>query len=343
MTGTRRHVVLWAVLAALLAGAAGGGAAGPAKRRKGKAAGGDKDSGQYLPSRAKRVKLGVDHLTGEYIRQFSSSDWIARCVAMVGLSQMPTDEATAGLVKQLAVDRHPVGQLVAWQAILGRVGKLSDEQYASWTAATWRMTKQDLFHGDLRIGLLEMIGAAPPTSSGRALFKRLFAATNSLDSSDIPTLIAMGRALRAWGDRELAEHMIRMLGSASTGVRAELVLQAAGADVPWNRTPQAAEAYTQWWKTAKASFTTGRSRAKAWRKLKPQFIAAPRELSSFDPADRTWLRQLELGRLQLNRLDFAIVLDCSRSMRAEIQRLKRDIQVMFTAFSMKCRRVWKSA
>ncbi len=296
-------------------------------------------SGTRGPSRAERLKLAVNHLTGEQIKQLRSSDWISRCVAMVGLSQMPTDEATEALVAQLLRERHPIGQLVAWQAVLARADRLSDKQYASFKGATWRMAKSDVFHGDLRIGLLEVISSAPVTYDGRAVFKKYFARTSSLDSSDIPTLIAMGRALRAWGDRSLAEYVIGMLGSPNTAVRAELVLQAAGASVPWNRTPKAKQAYTDWWRKARAKFTARKPGAGAWKKLKPQFIAAPRKMSSFDPDDRTLLQQLELGRLHLNRLDFAIALDCSRSMRAEILRLKRDIRIMFSAFKLIAREV----
>jgi len=292
-----------------------------------------------LPNRAQRTKLGLDYLTTQYSSQLKSGDWIARSSAVAGLSQLPTDAATTTLAKHLAGERHPVARLVAWQAMLARAAMLSDEQYAAWRNTTYRMANARLFNGDLRVGLVEMMGAEPPTPTARAQFIGLFARTSSQASQDIPTLIAMGHTLRSWGDGELVEYLIRAMLSSNSAVRAELVLQAAGASVQWNRTRDAHKVYTAWWKDARASFVAGGVKAGKRRKLLPQFIAPPRPLSSFDPSDTRWLKQFELGALRLNRFEFAIALDCSGSMYGEIDRLKRDINVMFTAVSMIAREV----
>jgi len=292
-----------------------------------------------MPNRAQRRKLGLDYLTAQYSGQLKSGDWITRSAGVAGLSQLPTAEATDALADHLVTERHPVARLVTWQAMLSRAGRLSDKQYVSWRNITWRMANARLFNGDLRVGLVEMMGAEPTTRTARTQFIGLFARTSSQNPEDIPTLIAMGHTLRSWGDRELVEYLIRALLSPNSVVRAELVLQAAGASVPWNRTPDAHKAYTRWWKGQRESFVANGVKAGKRRKLLPQYIAGPKPLSSFDPSDTRWLKQFELGALRLNRFEFAIALDCSGSMSGEIERLKRDIRVMFTAVSMIAREV----
>jgi len=332
--GLRGLLTTLTVLASLCA--AGRSAAGaPASSKSGKAS-----AAQELSPLERRRKLALDYLTKLYGDRFSSSDWIARAAAVIGLSRMPTDEATRMILERTKSERHAVGRLVAWQAALGRAPMLDREQYAAWQTCTWQMVKNGLFHGDLRIGLLEMVSAAPVTAEGRNLFKDLFRRTNSLDSSDIPTLIAMGHALRRWGDAELVEMLIGALGSPSSVVRAELVLQAAGVGVDWNRTPEAKGVYSQWWKENKERFT-GRAGGGAggWKKLRPQYIPGPLAMSKFDPADKKWRDEMELDRLQLGHFGFAMAIDCSRSMRGEIDRLKRDMRIMFAAFQMIAREV----
>ena len=272
-----------------------------------------------------------EYLTKLYADQLDSNDWMTRSVAMISLARMPTQGATKVILQRLESEKHPVGLLVAWQAMLGRAGMLSEEQYRAWRKATLNMAGAGLFQGNLRIGLLEMFGAETPDMASRHYFRRIFEEANSLDSSDIPTLIAMGRALRGWGDGQLVAWLISKLRSPDTAVRAELVLQAAGADVEWNRTAQAEKVYQKWWKQSEQTFTAVRRSKEGWRKLKPQFIPAPLDPSSIDPKDRKWIQELEIGRLELEKFDFAIAIDCSRSMRPEIERLKRDVGVMFTA------------
>ncbi len=293
---------------------------------------GDPAAGLKNPRRV--IELRFEGLTNQYINHLNSPDWITRGVAVISLSRMPVEKATEAIVRRLQDEKKPVGQLVAWQAMLSRAGLLTEEQVRVWQAVTAKMIAKNLFHGDLRIGLLEMLSASPATRDGRKYFMNLFRRTSSLDSSDIPTLIAMGHALRVWGDRELVEQLLRALSDPSTAVRAELILQAAGVPVPWNRTPGAAKAYGEWWREGRQAFTAAAPHEQGCKKLKPQFIAAPVNLESVDLTDRKWRDELELGRLGLRQYDFAIAIDCSRSMRPEIERLKRDMRVMFSAFAL---------
>jgi len=284
-------------------------------------------------TREELIARQFETMADQYTLHLKSPDWITRSVAVISLSRLPTQEATEAILQRLEGEAKPVGQLVAWQAMLGRARLLTEEQHQAWMTATWKMIRKDLFHGDLRIGLLEMLSASPASRDARDWFKSLFDRTSSQDSSDIPTLIAMGRALRAWGDKPMVEQMLGALSDPNTAIRAELILQAAGAGVAWNQTPQAKRAYEDWWKAHKDTFAAGAPAEPAWKELRPQFIAAPVAPASVDPTDPQWRRELELGLLELRQYDFAIALDCSRSMRPEIERLKRDLRVMFLAFT----------
>jgi len=297
------------------------------------------DAAEEPTRRARRTQLVLDYLTKLYTRQLASSDWIARAAAVVSLARLPTDRATETLLQHLPGERHKVAQLVAWQALLARAGRLNQDEFAAWETITWQMVRRDLFHGDLRIGLLEMLGSRPITRDSREYFRGLFRKTSSLDSSDVPTLIAMGRTLRAWGDEELVGMLIRAMAKASTAVRAELILQAAGVDMPWCRTPSAQRVYAQWWRENQAGFTGVSVPDGAWRKLQPQFIPSPMDLAAFDAGELRWRREMELGRLRLGSFGLALAVDCSRSMRAEIDRLKRDMRIMFASFELIAREV----
>ena len=289
--------------------------------------------------RAELVRMATDYLTSWYTRQLNSADWMARAVATISVSRMPTADATETILKRMGADRHPVCRLVAWQATLARAQMLTDAQHQIWLAHTRKMMAANLFHGDLRIGLLEMLGSVPADGLSRTYFQRLFQSTNSLDSADVPTLIAMGQCLRSWADAQTVERMLRFLGNPSTAVRAELVLQAAGADVPWTRTPAAYKKYSNWWRKNKATFSASTPCPGDWKKLKPQYLAEPVKLADFDVLDKKWRQEMELESLQLRSFAFAIALDCSRSMGPELDRLRRDILVMFTAFSEIAREV----
>ena len=288
-------------------------------------------------SREEKIQRRFETLATQYQLRLQSPDWILRSLAVISLARLPTEEATRAILERLEAEPKRAGKLVAWQAVLGRARLLTDEQYQQWEKQTWKMVDDDLFNGDLRIGLLEMLSATPISRRSTAYFTDLFKTTNSLDSSDIPTLIAMGRALKSWGDADLARVLLRALGGPSTGVRAELVLQATGAGVPWNRTAQARKVYSAWWQENQDGFTAKPPAEDGWKHLEPQFIEAPVDPKTIDLADPKWHDERELGRLELQNFDFAIAIDCSRSMRPEIERLKRDMAIMVAAFRLVAR------
>jgi hypothetical protein len=279
-------------------------------------------------SSAQRVDRLFDYLTKEYSKQLASKDWITRSVAVISLAQFPTDAATKAIVEQLSRESHPVGKLIAWQATLARAKLLDDAQFKLWQNATTKVMKDDLFSGDLRVALLQMLSSTPLTSEHRRFAQQVFTKTNSLDSADIRTLVALGRAIQAWGSPELVEDLLSILKDKNHGTRARFVLKAAGADL---KLDDDADAYRKWWKESKPDFTKHKPEAGAWKSLRPQYIDAPIDPAGVDPGDQKWYQQLELGALGLHDFDFAITIDCSRSMVGEIERVKRDLLVMYTA------------
>jgi len=286
---------------------------------------------------ARLVGQLVDFLTAEYSKQLLRPGWMTRASADVGFSRLPTEEATKCLLDHLRKEKHPVAQLVAWQALLGRASILSAEDFRAWHDVTQKMITAGQFQGDLRIGLLEMLSSVPMTQTSRTHFTRLFATTNSLDSRDIPALVAMGHAARAWADAGLVETLLDHLRAPATAYRAELVLRAAGAGGRWARDvgPEAAQAqYRDWWKEARAAFTAAPPPADGWRSLKPQYLPAPTPLGEFDRFAEKWRKELELGDLGLALMGISINIDCSRSMHMELERLKRDVSVMMAALAM---------
>jgi len=294
----KRFSRMWCVALAVVCLAATGAAAFAAKGSEPKEQPAAADTGLPKPavrilSREEKIQRRFETLATQYKLRLQSPDWILRSLAVISLARLPTEEATQAILERLEAEPKPVGKLVAWQAMLSRARLLTDEQQKTWEEQTWKMVDDDLFNGDLRIGLLEMLSAVPITRRSRTYFMDLFKTTNSLDSSDVPTLIAMGRALKAWGDADLVTDLLRALGSPSTCVRAELVLQAAGADVPWNRTAQARKAYTQWWSEKQDEFTADPPAEDGWKRLEPQFIEAPVNPKTMDLADPKWHDELE--------------------------------------------------
>jgi hypothetical protein len=282
-------------------------------------------------TRQQDVEQLFEYLVSEYSkRQLTSRDWITRSVATISIAQIPTSNATKTIVERLSRETHPVGRLVTWQAVLSRASLLSDTQFAQWQQATAKMARESLFQGDLRVSLLEMLGSTPITADNRRLVRTMFENTNSLDSTDVPTLVAMGRAIHAWGDAQLVEDLLPIVSAKDHFVRAKLVLKAAGADLPLDAEPSA---FSKWWKDAKPEFIKNKPAATAWKSLRPQFIDPPVDAKDVDPEERTWRQQLELGPLGLQDFDFAMTIDCSRSMAVELERVRHDLMVMFTAFT----------
>jgi hypothetical protein len=217
--------------------------------------------------------------------------------------------------------------------MMSRAPLLTDDQYAIFRAQTAQMIAADLYAGDLRIGVLDALSSVPINQPARKYFGDTFAQTNSLDSRDIPTLIAMGQVMKRWSDSALYESMLAALAEPSTAVRAELVLRAGGADVPWTLSADSRKVYAAWWKKNREALTTHKPPADGWRSMRPQYLPKPLALAEINPDDKRWRSELELGSLGLKNFDFAVSIDCSRSMGAEIDRLKRDLRIMYAALS----------
>lgn len=279
-----------------------------------------------------RVALLVDHLHRHHLRELRSRDWITRSFAGILLARLPDDAVTATLLNHLQNEQHPVARLVFWQAVLAHAGRLSEEQFSRWQGVTDRMIREDLFSGDLRVGLLEMLSSVPIRPAARAYARRVFATTSSLDSADIGTLLALGQAMARWGDADLVNDMLSSLARPNEAVRAELVLQAAGAPVAWTGGhARAASIYREWWRGALAGFVARTPPDGGWKSLAGQFVASPVLRESIDPFAAEWRSRTELTELGLDAIEFVISIDISGSMGDEIDWLRRDIRVFLEA------------
>src|SRR5690349_18065091 len=84
-------------------------------------------------TREQDVDQLFEYLVNEYSkRQLTNKDWITRSVATISISQIPTANATKTTLDRLGKETHPVGRLVAWQAVLSRANLLTDSQLAQW-------------------------------------------------------------------------------------------------------------------------------------------------------------------------------------------------------------------
>lgn len=299
---------------------------------------------QILTGAAKEKRL-FEFLEREYARSLKTNDWIARSLAAVSLSRIPTRTAGDTVLNIVKTDKSDITRLVAWQAMLSRVKYLHLEHYDEWVATTLTMAEKGLFRGRLRVGLFRLLATVPPSDKAKAVFMKVFAETNALDSEDIPTLDAMGGCLAAWQSGSLVEQLIGRMSNLDDAFRAEYILRKAGATAPpatasmnlgsaemWKK---AQSDYVAWWNSAKNNWKEPtKSELAKWRALAPQFVESPPDPQSINIDDPRWKEELELGGLGLRSFDVGLVVDVTGSMGEVIAWLKRDVKKMMLAFSL---------
>ena len=196
------------------------------------------------------------------------------------------------------------------------------------------------------------------TAESRRVFEKIFMQANAWESSEIPTLDALGACAAAWKDKTVIDSLVRELMSPNDAVRAEYVLHAAGCGAQTareivgpnvfdpantNRThPSSTDLWTQvhqgcmeWYRNHPEAFaattTASTTASDSWRDLRPKYIAAPTALDQIDPDDASWRQDLELGRVNLEQFQAVFVVDATGSMGDVLDWLKRDIGKMMTA------------
>ncbi len=285
----------------------------------------------------------IDRLVNRYLEMYGkhleSRDWMARAMAVIGLARIDDPRITKKLFEVLEADKLPLVRVYAWEGLHSRLGSLQEAQRARWIRAGKKLLGQGHLRGDLRVGLVRAMAPAGPTDENRQLFRYLFQKTNSMDSSDIRTLRALGDVLAAWRDRTLIDALIGVMGRLDCVFRAEYVLRS----LPW-APGRRAESFA-----SKGSDVLLQEVETLWRKafggagedaFQPvpaepyngPSLVLPRAETITDPADRKWRRDLELTRFTLSHLDVTLLVDSTGSMMPVIRWIQRDVTKLMRAF-----------
>ena len=200
----------------------------------------------HLSPEKRRERL-VNHVTDEYARVLKSKLWMDRGLALLCLSRVPGDKATAMLTEVLQKDPLPMVRMVAWHCLVSRAKGLSEVQYREFCKMTWDLAEKDFFRGEMRVGLVRWLQVQPVDAKARALWRKLFAQTNSqaelekqvtppggavymdsvVDESDAVVIVSLGQCLKAWHDAELMEYTIGRMLALDDVYRAEMVVRSA--------------------------------------------------------------------------------------------------------------------
>jgi len=281
------------------------------------------------------VRKMVDYFLTMYSRHLESPDWIKRSMAVISLGRISDTRITDKLLDVAENDRSTAVRVFAWEAVHARNGLLTSEQRKRWIAAGEKMGAKGAFRGDLRVGLVYLLGEAEPTNETRKVFMRLFDRTNSLDPGDIPTLQAMGDLLARWRDRTLIAALIKRMSNLNDAYRAEYILTALNSGVKpsaslarkgsgpmWTRTRAA---WAQWYGRQEFASSTGRP-----YRGKSNLLPPPESI--IDTHAARWRKNLEVGGLHLDHFDVAFVIDSTGSMKQVVEWIQRDVTRMMRAF-----------
>ena len=287
----------------------------------------------------------IDRLMGHYIeiygKQLESPDWMARAMALVGLSRIDDPRFTTMILETLDGDKLPVVRVFAWEALHSRLGSLSPEQRAHWLATGKTLLAKGFLRGDLRAGLLRAVIPEGPTEENRKLFRYLFEHTNSMDSSDRRTLDALRDALGVWRDRTLIGELIGVMGQLHCVFRAQYVLGYTRLSAYANTEELAKEGTQPMCLKIKEAWQKNFDGAEedTFQPEEPEpyngpSLVMPAAETIDDPGDPKWRKDLELTRFTLNHLDVAMVVDSTGSMTTVIRWVQRDVAKLMRAFHL---------
>ena len=298
------------------------------------------DAGELSPAAQRAAERMVSHFVGMYGEHLESPDWLARAMAVIGLSQLADARATAKLLEVLDGDKNLLVRVYAWEALWARHGSLDAAQRAAWSRGGKVLASKDALHGDLRVGLVRLIGAEGATPENLQIFSRLFGTTNSLDPADVATLYAMRGVLGRWRSGRIVKALVSAMGSLDDAYRAELVLRGLGSGVPsarslmdkgskvmWAETQRAWGDWLNQGKLAEPPVAAGPLEGEG-----SKLIPSPERL--VDPSDPRWRKDLELRPLRLRQLDVVFAVDSTGSMGQVLRWMQRKVIKMMRAFGI---------
>jgi hypothetical protein len=306
-----------------------------------------------------KVKTLLDYLEKDaYGKKLATPFWVSRAMGVISMARLPRASATAKLLDVCERDKHDVVRLLAWQAVLARAADLDAKERTRWLSATLALADKDAFAGSLRVALLDVLAAAPPTARAKRAWEKLYAEASAWEPQDMPTLDALGRSASVWRSLPLVERLIKDLVDPNACVRAEYVLHAAGCDTllarstlkptvfeslnPDRQHPGATELWAKAQGNAAAWLTKHRGEWKEptavagepWKLLQPLYVAAPVPLDQVDPQDPLWTADLELGRADVGQIEVVFVVDATGSMGEVLDWLRRDVARVSQAFAL---------
>ena len=300
----------------------------------------------------------AERLVQYYLRMFSkhleSSDWMARAMGVISLARIDDGRTTARLMKVMREDKMPVVRAYAWEALHARQNRLDSEQRAEWVETGFELAKKGALRGDMRLGVIGLIGAAGPTRQNKKIIVGLFENTNSMDPSDIRTLRALGDIIAKWQSGDIIRYLVERMGALNDAYRAELVLHRVHDGIPYSYlAPVPPEIKSKdWYKKlnqegSNVMWRETRKRWVEWFKEQEFQEIDPGELGPYEgtsvlmPAgekitggDRKWFRDLELSEFRIKHLDVGFVVDSTGSMGKVIRWIQHDVVKMLRAFSL---------
>ena len=278
----------------------------------------------------------VEYFLTMFGKHLQSPDWIKRSMAVISLGRINHTKTAEKLLQVAETDRSTAVRVFAWEALHARNGSLDAAQRKRWSAAGWKLAGKGAFRGELRVGLVGLLGEAGPTPETRKVFMKLFSRTNSLDPGDIPTLDAMSEVLARWRDRRLIAALIEKMDRLDDAYRAEYILLALdNADPTPSRDLVDQGSKSMWRETRTAwgdwfggqKFAPGKGRP---YKGRSDLLPPPETIVNSRAAK--WRKDLELGKLHLDRFDVTFAIDSTGSMEQVVEWIKRDVTRMMRAF-----------
>ncbi|MDB5302263.1 MAG: hypothetical protein JWO87_3926 [Phycisphaerales bacterium] len=327
------------------------------------------DSADATPPPTTRPKVSseekrahtLEYLEKEYGKRIASIDWTVRSLGVILLARVPGPSATKKLFEVCEKDKHDMPRLLAWQALLSRVGDFEAKENSQFFNDTLALAEKNAFNGDMRISLAEVLGANLPTPAAKKAWEKVFSECNAWEPGDMAVLDALGDCLKNWHSGAVAEKLIGFLTEGDVNVRAEYVLVRAGCPVKraYETLPHEVldplstkrhhRSSASIWKDQQAQCATWlrkekgqwKDRAKLedkpWQTLQPRYIPAPALLDSIDIDDADWRNDMELGKPDLKDFEAVFVVDATGSMGDVLVWLNRDVARMMAALTVVCK------
>jgi len=153
-------------------------------------------------------------------------------MGVISLARIDDARTTERLVEVMEKDKTGIVRVYAWEALHARLDRLTSRQRDAWARNALALMKKKALAGDLRIGLVGVIGEGGPTTANKKRIKQIFDETNSMNHGDIRTLWALGDLLARWKSEDLIRYVINRMKNLDDAYRAELVLRRITEEMP---------------------------------------------------------------------------------------------------------------